>query len=142
MWKLIARYLPEFPSAVLTGLDPAGYPYSLRCQPALDAARQVLPVRLPPDTPLQAGPACLLCHTHDDHLWGLKSFVVRGRLERAGEAWVFCPEQFIPGVGIGGWRSYLRFVRQGQAGTRAFFAKRGLPVPHVAWHELMGLLGA
>ena len=119
-----------------------GYPYSLRCRPALNAERQVLAMDLPPGVPLQAGPACLLCHTHDEHLWNLKSFVLRGTLERQAGSWVFVPRQFIPGMGIGGWRSYLRFVRHGRAATRAFFAKRGQPVPKVAWSELMSLIGA
>jgi hypothetical protein len=140
MWKQLERYLPEFESAVLSGVDREGYPYSVRCQPSLEAGQQRLRVGLPTETMLQPGPACLLCHRHDEHLWNLKSFVVRGRLEQDGEGWLFCPEQFIPGVGIGGWRSYVNFVRNGRAATRAYYAKRGLPVPKVQWEEYMPLL--
>ncbi len=142
MWEQITRYLPEFPSAVLSGLDPAGYPYSLRCRPLLDAERRILRLGLPPGALLQAGPACLLCHSHDEHLWNLKSFALRGALERQADGWAFVPRQFIPGMGIGGWRSYIDFVRHGRAATRDFFAARGQPVPRVAWDELLALVGA
>jgi hypothetical protein len=140
MWPLIERYLPEFDSAVLSGLDTVGYPFSLRCRPELDPAAECLRLDLPPAVPLQPGPACLLCHTHDERLWNLKSLVVRGRLARQGERWAFVPERFVPGMGIGGWRSYVHFVRQGRAATRRYFARRGLPQPHVDWDSLLGFL--
>jgi hypothetical protein len=140
MWNQLSRYLPEFSSAVLTSVDPAGFPFSLRCQPRLNPARQVLLIDLPVSAPLQPGPAGLLCHTHNDHLWNLKSFVVRGALERDGAAWLLRPAQFIPGMGIGGWRSYVHFVRHGRQATRAYFAKRGLPQPHVDLDAMLALL--
>jgi hypothetical protein len=76
-------------------------------------------------------------------LWNLKSFVVRGELAHAepgAAAWVFAPRQFIPGMGIGGWRSYVHFVRHGRSATRQYFARRGQPYPGVRWDELMLLL--
>lgn len=140
MWNEITRYLPEFSSAVLTGLDPTGYPYSLRCQPRLDPARQVLVIVLPTSTPLQPGPAGLLCHSHNDHLWNLKSFVVRGELAHERAAWLLRPAQFIPGMGLGGWRSYVHFVRHGRQATRAYFARRGLHQPRVDLEAMLALL--
>jgi hypothetical protein len=140
MWKPIERYLPEFASAVLSGLDASGYPYSVRCRPVPEPAQQRLRLPLPAATAVQTGPACLLCHSHDENLWNLKSFVVRGRLEQAAGDWVFIPQQFIPGSGIGGWRSYIRFVRHGRAATRAYFARRGLPIPAVQWDEFLAFL--
>jgi hypothetical protein len=142
MWPQITQYLPQFPSAVLSGLDQTGYPFSLRCQPVPDSASQVLRVQLPSGITLQAGAACLLWHTHDERLWNLKSFVVRGVLEHEANGWVLRPLQFVPGIGIGGWRSYVNFVLHGRAATRAYFAKRGLARPRVHWDELLNLLGA
>ena len=139
MWPQITKYLPEFPTAVLSGVDKAGYPYSLRCRPALDMEGQRLQLTLP-TAPLEEGPACLLCHNHDERLWNLKSFVVRGTLTIEQEAWVLIPRQFIPGMGIGGWRSYVRFVRHGRAATRAYFAKRGMSQPRVDIEGLMAQL--
>ncbi len=50
----IARYLPEFPSAVLNGLDAEGYPYGVRCRTALDrstGSRGCISRRRPPSSP-------------------------------------------------------------------------------------------
>jgi hypothetical protein len=33
MWADITKHLYEFESAVLSGLDEAGYPFSVRCRP-------------------------------------------------------------------------------------------------------------
>jgi hypothetical protein len=140
MWPQLEHYLPEFPSAVLTAVDATGTPYSLRCHPALVPAEQVLHIALPAGVALQPGPACLLCHAHNERLWNLKSFAVRGVLERpAAGPWIFEPRHFIPGMGIGGWRSYVHFVRHGRAATREYFAKRGQPVPHVDWESVLAL---
>ena len=139
MFQQIARYLPEFPSAVLSVLDAEGYPYSVRCRPSLDLDRQRLRVPVPAALPLQPGPACLLCHAHDERLWNLKSFVVQGTLARESGGWVLTPLRFIPGMGIGGWRSYLRLLRASRAATRQYFAQRGLTQPRVTWHEYMAL---
>jgi len=102
MWAEITKHLYRFESAVLSGLDEAGYPFSVRCRPYPDASgAEVLTVWLPPDTPLRPGPASLLCHSHDENLWNLESFLVRGVLVRDAGGWSFHPGQFIPGVGIG-----------------------------------------
>lgn len=140
MWQQIEKYLPGFPSAVLSGLDMSGDPYSLRCRPVLEPVQQRLRLSLFAAPALQPGPACLLCHRHDERLWNLKSFVVRGTLERDGPDWVLSPHQFIPDMGIGGWRSYVHFVRHGHAATRAYFARRDQPYPVVRWDQLMALL--
>ena len=81
MWDEIARHTPEFPTAMLSGGDADGYPYSVRCRPTLDdsarlvrlgVSRRATPTRSLP------GPASLLCHRHDQEAWNLKSFLVRG----------------------------------------------------------------
>lgn len=140
MWPELARYLPEFSSAVLSGLNATGYPFSQRCRPQLDPAMQVLWLDLPPDTPVQQGRACLLCHRHDERLWNLKSFVVQGVLERDDEGWRLRPERFIPGVAIGGVMSYVRFIRDGRRTAARYWQKRGWPKPIVPWHELDELM--
>ena len=141
MWADISRYLPKFNSAVLSGLDTAGRPFSVRCHTQADSANQVL--RLQTDAvgfaqwaaPLEPGPACLLFHKHDDRLWNLLSFVVRGTLERNEQGWALRPVQFIPGVGIGGLMSYVRFLVDGRRTTNRYLRKRGLARPSIPWHE-------
>jgi hypothetical protein len=138
MWTEINRYLPKFKSAVLSGLDANGRPFSLRCWSQPNDVGE-LRLELPAYIPLEAGSASLLCHSHDERLWNLLSFVLRGRLEKEGQAWVFRPEQFIPGAGIGGLLSYVRFLRDGRRTTRRYLQKRGLTRPRVPWQEMQDI---
>ena len=140
MWPNLTRYLPEFENGVLTGLDAAGRPFSLRCQPQPDATAQLLRLSLLEKTPLRPGPACLLFHKHDDRLWNLLSFVVRGTLERDGQDWILRPLQFVPGVGIGGLMSYVRFLVNGRQTTNHYLRQHGLARPLIAWHEWQDII--
>ncbi len=140
MWTEISRYLPEFSSAVLTGFDNIDRPFSLRVRPTLDANLQVIRFGLPTGQFLLAGKACLLCHRHDQNLWNLKSFVVLGTLERSESGWLLRPSRFIPGVGIGGMSSYLRFVLDGRKNTSRYLEKRGMPRPTIDWDQIMDMM--
>jgi hypothetical protein len=136
LWDELEKHLPSFESAVLTALDAEGYPYSVRCRPLPDRTSRVLEVRLPAGVPLRPGPASLLCHRHDENLWNLKSFLVRGVLARDGEDWSFLPERLVPGAGIGGPMSMVRFVAGARRRTRSYLKKRGLSRPRVPWAEI------
>ena len=102
MWDEIVRLLPDFEDAVLTGLDAEGYPYSVRVRPRVDPTGRAIGVPLPAHAPVQDGPASLLCHAHDEDLWNLRSFLVRGVLRREEGIWAFEPRAFVPGAGAGG----------------------------------------
>lgn len=141
MLREVARYLPQFESAVLTGFDGENRPYSIRCHAELDGASGVIRLSLPALSELLPGPACLLCHRHDEQFWNMLSFVVRGRLEPGAGGWQLRPAQFIPGVGIGGVRAYLRFLVQGRRTTSRYLKKRGLARPAVPWEEWQEVLG-
>jgi len=136
MWDEIVGHLADFPTAVLTGVDDAGYPFSLRCRPELDDSTQTLSFHLPEGAGIRIGPASLLCHRHDEQLWNLKSFFVRGELERDAGGWIFRPGRFVPGAGIGGLLSLLRFLRAGRRRTRRYLEKRGLARPTVPWDRI------
>ncbi len=137
MWDEITRHLYQFESAVLTGLDAKGYPFSVRCRPYPDTSgAEVLKVRLPAHTPLLPGPASLLCHRHDENLWNLKSFLVRGVLVRDGEGWGFEPGRFIAGAGIGGLPATIRFFTGSRRNARRYLEKRGLARPRIPWDEI------
>ena len=136
MWAELVRELRRYDSAVLTGLDADGYPYSVRCQPAPDAASQTLRVRLPADTPLQPGAASLLCHLHDEGLWNQRSFLARGRLVRQGDAWMFQPTQFVPGIGVECVKGLVRFVIGARRNTKRYLAARHLPRPRIPWADI------
>ncbi len=136
MWGEIVRLLPDFENAVLTGLDAEGYPYGVRCRPRADSTRRVIGVPLPAHAPVQVGPASLLCHAHDEELWNLRSFLVRGVLRREGEGWVFEPRAFVPGAGVGGPMGMVRFVRGSRQNAERYLKKRGLTRPSIPWNRI------
>jgi hypothetical protein len=140
MWDEIVKYLPEFPSGVLTGFNTAGQPLSLRVQPRLDLPNLVVRFQVPSGLDLQAGKACLLCHRHDERLWNLMSFVVQGDLVQENGGWLLRPERFIPGMGIGGLSSYIRFVTNGRKNTDRYLQKRGLKRPRIPWEEIAEMM--
>lgn len=65
----------------------------------------------------------MLFHKHDELLWNQESFLLRGRIELRERGWVFVPERFVPGMGIGGpvatARLLLRVRRRLPAKARA-----------------------
>lgn len=139
MWDEIMKHLADFSSAVLTGVDQAGYPFSVRCKPEPDADEQVLRVQVPEYTNIQPGPAGLLCHKHDEQLWNLKSFILRGSLERGVNGWIFCPHRLTPGAGIGGLFGMVRFLRSGRRIAKRYLDERGLERPSIPWDRVNAL---
>jgi hypothetical protein len=136
MWTELLALLAEFDSAVLTARDADGYPFSARCQPQPDPASQSLRLQLAPSLPLQAGPASLLCHRHDEQLWGQKSFLVRGQLQLDGGEAIFLPRQFVPGAGLGGLRGMIGFMVRSRRAAASYLAARGLPRPSIPWSDI------
>jgi hypothetical protein len=130
-----AAELAHFGSAVLTWIDSDGGPASRRVRPTVVADGRVL---VPEDAPLHAGPASLLCHSHDDRLWSQRSFVTVGSLERADGQWVFTCERFIAGSSTHPVR-VLRMFRDARATTRRYLARRGVSRPAVAWDAFAAL---
>lgn len=138
MWNKMVAALQQFPSAVLTGFDAQGYPFSQRCNPQPDPARQALVIASFGEARLQPGPASLLCHSYNKEFWNLKSAQVLGRLEAGAGGWVFIPERFISGMGQTP-ADQFKTIRNGQAESKKYLAKRGLPRPKVAWEEIRAL---
>jgi hypothetical protein len=137
MWAEITGHLYEFESAVLSGLDEAGYPFSVRCRPYPDASgTEALKIWLPPGTPVRPGPASLLCHSHDENLWNLKSFLVRGALVKDAGGWSFEPCRFIPGMGIGGLPAMIRFFISSRRKASRYLKERNLARPSIPWDEI------
>jgi hypothetical protein len=136
MWDEIGEHLPNFESAVLTGIDAEGYPYSVRCRPRIDPVERVLRVDLAAGVPIGSGPASLLSHRHDENLWNQYSFLVRGDLSQEGGGWIFCPRRFVAGAGIGGYVGLVRFVVAARRTARRYLEKRGLARPRIPWDEI------
>jgi hypothetical protein len=136
MWGETLRQVTQYPSAVLTGRDADGYPYSLRCRPRPDLAARALRVELPAGTPLRPGPAGLLCHRHDETLWRLQSVVIRGALVQDEQGWRFEPRAVIPGMDQQSPKAMLRFLLDSRRKAAAYLAKRGLPRPPIPWADI------
>lgn len=138
MWPRIAQTVAKFQSVVVTGLDADGYPYSVRCQPKLLEAEQVIAFDLPDHPGIQPGPASLMGHTHDEQLWSLSSFLVRGALERRGAGWVLRPKQFTPGASQNPL-DMVRLLVNCRRTAANYLKKRQLPRPQVNWHQIDAL---
>jgi hypothetical protein len=137
MWAEVQRHLRGFSSPVLTGIDGDGYPFSIRCALELDETQQVLRLSLPGWTWIGPGPASLLCHRHNDVLWDLRSFMVRGTLEpTGGETWLFRPSRFVPGIGTGGMAGMVRFALAKRRAAGRYLERRGLARPSIDWAQL------
>jgi hypothetical protein len=139
MWDALERDLATFPSAVVTWVDDAGYPFSARCQARPERAEGVITLDLSANLPVRPSPAGLLCHAHDERLWHLRSFIVKGSLERRDTGWVLLPEQRAEGAGYGGLRGQVRFIRRGRRTAAAYLRARGLPPPRIDWRAFKEL---
>lgn len=125
---------------MLTGLDSDGYPVSIRCELSLDETQQALSLLLPGWTRLTPGPASILCHVHNQLLWDLRSFMIRGTLEPTeGDTWLFRPSRFVPGIGIGGLAGMVRFALAKRRTARRYLESRGLTRPRIDWEQLKRL---
>lgn len=138
MWDRVLKSLPDYSTSILTGLDAEGYPLSLRCTPQIDTARRALRLDLPDYVALVPGPAGLLSHYHDEQLWNLRNFVLRGKLERTDEGWLFYPTQVIDGAD-GRLTNTLRVIREGRRVAKQYLAKRQLTRPRVPWDKLKAI---
>jgi hypothetical protein len=139
MWNDIVTQLSKYPNAVLTGIDPDGYPFSMRCKPQVDESRKVLLIEQSGDVRIQPGPAGILCHYHDEQMWDLRSFQIHGTLEQAGQIWVFRPERYIPWGSTSGQMDQMRSLFKTRAVANKYLQKRGLPRPKVDWDEIKKL---
>ena len=128
-----ARRLPAYRSAVLCALDDDGTPSLRRVRPTADPAQRAFHL-IGAAEPLRAGPASLLCHSHDDKQWNLRSMVTVGRLEARDGGWTFLPARFVPGAGTEPL-TLLRMIRQNRRTARTYLERRQQPRPRIPWHE-------
>jgi hypothetical protein len=139
MWTEIEKYSPLFENAVLNSSDGEGYPYSVRCRPEQDRPAGVLRIDLPGTMNVQAGPASLLFHSHDEKLWTQKIFLLRGSLEKTDKGHAFRPEKFVPSIGTGGPLGTVRMVLGMRKATAAYLDRRNLVRPRIPWGEIAAL---
>ncbi len=130
MWDEAAKWLNKFPDAVLTVIDGDGYPASVRVSTSTyDSASGELPVLLPDAVAGGEGPACLLCHSHDEKLWNLQMVTIGGTLQKRDGAWVFRTASFNPPSKL----AIVDFIRNARRSAQKYLDKRGLARPEVNW---------
>jgi hypothetical protein len=95
-------------------------------------------IHVPDGETLRPGPASLLCHSHDEQLWNLRSFAAVGDLRPDGDRWIFTPTRFVPGGAPAGPLGMIRVVRQLRAAAAKYLRARGLGRPTIPWAEYKG----
>lgn len=138
MWDKTRAAIRAYDSLVLTFCDEAGYPYSMRCRPRLLEREQAIELDLPAHVPVKPGKASLLGHKHDQEMWSLASFLVRGTLAHEGGRWLFRPTQFTPGSPEGPL-DLIRFMFATRKTAANYLRRRNLPRPSVNWQEIKAL---
>jgi hypothetical protein len=138
----LKEYLHAFSDAVLTGVDARGYPVSVRCQPKVDKTGEILLLHLPTDIQIVPGPAGLLCHSHDEKLWHLKSFALQGRIEHENDVSLFHVQRLLPGMNMAGAPGPLATIIQGKRMMKQLLKKRGLAQPVIPWERMKQLADA
>jgi hypothetical protein len=135
-WRRLVSELATYQSAVLTGIDGEGYPYSVRCQPQVDHETSALKLK-GVTAPIWEGAASLLCHSHDDHLWRQRSFLVRGYVGRhENDIWYFQPSRLVPGISQNPLE-LGRFFMSGRRTAAQYLARRHLPRPTIPWDDII-----
>jgi hypothetical protein len=139
VWSEAAKRLAEYQEAIVTALDPAGYPVSIRqAAPRYDPVTGELAVEWPSGLAVTEGSATVLCHYHDEKLWNIKQLQIRGRLERRACQWVFVSTDFRrpPASQLG---ILLRLARDMRRSGKRYLDRRGLEKPTVNWKALTAL---
>lgn len=130
MWAEAAKWLGKFDEAVLTALDVDGYPFSVRVfTRTYDRETGRLPAALPEVLRAAESPASLLCHYHDEKLWKLNAFQVKGRLEKRDDEWDFVTTSFTPPSKF----AVVAFLKGTRTSAQKYLDKRGLERPEVNW---------
>jgi hypothetical protein len=132
VWAEAAKWLGKFEDGVLTTLDTDGYPVSVRAVPERTTLARVSCAYRYPELRAVEGPANLLCHFHNEKLWGLKAIQVKGRIEKHDDAWVFVTTTFNPPPKL----AALSFIRHTNASAKKYLDKRGVDRPTVNWAAL------
>ena len=138
----------DYPTAVLSWVQPDGYPASVRCRVRrLASSGRFEFTSLPGFASAWCGSACLLFHMHDERLEGLRQMVVKGTIVEGAAALgiEFTVGDIVTANGrpdtdrmphAGAPLHMLRFYRLGRRQARAYLRKRGAPWPPIPYDEI------
>jgi hypothetical protein len=134
-YAAVVRRLPQFSPPVLSGFDAAGRPTLIRVRPTPLPSSRSFAISVPDGETMRPGAASLLCHSHDEQLWNLRSFVAVGDLQQDGERWIFTPARFLPGGAPMGPLGMVRIIRDLRATAAKYLRVRDLTRPAIPWDE-------
>ena len=143
--------IDAYASAVLSWVEPDGYPASARCLVRREPGSERITLTSVPAVAVdRRGPACLLFHRHDERLEGLHQLLLRGALVDGfpGED-ASSPAFLVTGVVTANGRDdtdamphasaplhMLRFYLVGRRQAKAYLLKRGEPWPPIPFPEI------
>jgi len=130
MWDKSIKIVAGFNTGVLNTVDSAGYPVSQRCTMTADASNRAFRFEAKAGIELVRGPASVLFHSFNDHLWNLKGHVLKGHLEHDSQGWFFRPTKVIPEVNA--IQEFMRMLRS----AREYLKKRKLERPSIPWRVI------
>ncbi len=151
MWnsKLVAC-ARAYQSAILTIVEPSGYPASVRCTVQFDdMAQHITVLNLPPLASGWRGTACLLFHRHTSQLGDQHELLIKGELAGDASALILVPTGFLTGSSrqdtdrmpyAGSPLDMLRFIVLGQRKARAYLKKRQQPWTPRPWKKMLRAL--
>jgi hypothetical protein len=148
MWnEKLASCGRVYESAVLTIVEPSGYPLSVRCKVEFDSVQQVITfTALPAIAQGWRGTASLLLHRHNEVLEDFHEMLVKGELSNEHGTSIFTPEEFLTGTGrkdtdrmphAGAPLHLLQFMIMGRRKARAYLARRKNPWPAIKFDLLV-----
>ena len=136
MWNDILDALEAYDSAVLTGFDAREFPFSMRMLPQADRQQRRIYLDVPAQSRIQPGKASLLMHSHNEQLWDMTQFLIRGTLVHSHNGWYFVPQQAQGSVSAPKGLDILRSIRRMRRSAGSFLKREGLPRPKVDWKAI------
>lgn len=147
MWnKQLASLAASYSTGVLSIVDQDAYPLSIRCQVQVDTEREFFTISNPPAWAASwRGKACLLFHTHNERLQGMRQMVVLGELVDEDGVLILHVTKFVTANGrqdsdemphAASPFHMLRFFWLGWSNARKYIAKRGAPWPPIPFDEI------
>ena len=137
LYDEIESILKEYQSAVISLVTEDGYPISLRCQPIVHKTEEFLEIQLPTNLAICEGLASLLCHSHNEELFDLKSVSMEGNLEKAGAVWRF---RLTKMTQVMGRNKFLEFIQdviiKPRRNAKKYLEKAKLARPQIPWAQL------
>ncbi len=139
MWDEIYDALERHDDALLTGYDRDGFPFSVRCMPVVDRQNRRLNVDVPEASGIQPGKASILMHSHDEDLWNLVQFLIRGTLVRTSEGHYFVPASINGSPRPAGGMDAIRTLRGIRRRGNAYLKRHDIPRPKIPWGDVKQL---